>query len=184
MGTDTERVSGVRSPQVRRRAVMTMSSSLLVATVIVVAYFVLPLTSKLAVDTTVELLAGLVVIAGLLTWEVRAIIRSPFPGIQALATLAITVPMFLILFATSYYLMGDLDPGSFSEPMTRLDALYYTVTMFATVGFGDITAVSEAARAVATVQMVLGLILVGLIARVILGAVQVALNRQGGDRSK
>ena len=30
------------------------------------------------------------------------------------------------------------DPSSFGEPLTRSDALYFTITIFATVGFGDI----------------------------------------------
>ena len=61
--------------------------------------------------------------------------------------------------------MGRAQPAQFSEPLTRLDAAYFTVTIFATVGFGDIVAVSEAARAVATVQMVGDLVIVGVVAR-------------------
>ena len=66
--------------------------------------------------------------------------------------------------------------------MTRLDSMYFTVTVFATVGFGDITAVSQGARAVTTVQMMGGLVLVGLIARVIVGAVQVGRSRRDDGR--
>ncbi len=150
----------------RRQAAKIISRSLLVATAVIVGYFVLPLSSRLAIDTLVELGIGLAVIAGLLTWQVRNIIRSPFPAVQAIAAMVVVVPMFLILFATSYYIIGDADPSNFSEPMSKLDSLYFTVTMFATVGFGDITAVSEGARAIVTVQMVLGLVLVGLVARV------------------
>ena len=58
--------------------------------------------------------------------------------------------------------------------------MYFTVTVFATVGFGDITAVTETARGVVIVQMLLGLVLVGVIARVIFGAVQEGRRRQGG----
>ena len=43
--------------------------------------------------------------------------------------------------------------ASFTEPLTRADALYFTVTVFSTVGFGDITAKSETARVVLIVQM-------------------------------
>jgi voltage-gated potassium channel len=45
------------------------------------------------------------------------------------------------------------------------------VTVFATVGFGDITATSQPARLIVTAQMILDLIL-GLGIRVFLGAVQ------------
>jgi hypothetical protein len=56
--------------------------------------------------------------------------------------------------------------------------LYFTVTVFATVGFGDIVGVSQTARTVSMIQMVAGLVLVGLIARVMLGAVQESRTRQ------
>ena len=179
MPTDTSPVSQPLSSHARRRqAVRIISGGVLVATVVVVAYFVLPLTSTLTVGGTLELLAGVAVIAGVLAWQIRAVLRSPLPGAQAVAAIAMAVPSFLVLFATSYYVMGDADPKSFSEQLTKLDSLYFTITTFATVGFGDITSVSQAARAVTTVQMVLGLILVGLVARVIFGAVQVAIGRQ------
>lgn len=162
-----------------RRALVIIVRSLLVSTAVVVGYFILPFTGRLAMDDVIELVAGLTFLSGLLLWQIRAILRSPIPAIQAVAALAITVPMFLILFATTYYLMSDADPTRFSQPLTRLDALYFTITTFATVGFGDITAVSELGRAVVTVQMVLGLVLVGLIARVIVSAVHVAKSRKG-----
>ena len=49
--------------------------------------------------------------------------------------------------------MERASAASFTQPLTRTDALYFTVTVFSTVGFGDITAKSEAARIVLIVQM-------------------------------
>ena len=66
--------------------------------------------------------------------------------------------------------------------MTRLDALYFTVTTFATVGYGDIAPVSQAARLVALLQMVLGLILLGIVARVITGAAKLGMEQHRNDR--
>ena len=56
--------------------------------------------------------------------------------------------------------------------MTRTDALYFTITIFATVGFGDITAVTQTARVVTMMQMLLDLIVLGLLIRLVLSAVQ------------
>ena len=56
--------------------------------------------------------------------------------------------------------------------LTRTDSLYFTVTVFATVGFGDIIATSQTARLLVTVQMILDLVVLGLGIRVFLGAVQ------------
>ncbi len=71
---------------------------------------------------------------------VRSIIAAPFPGLRAVEALATSVPLFLLLFAATYVVMATLSASNFSQPLTRTDALYFTVTMFGTVGFGDITA--------------------------------------------
>ena len=116
-----------------------------------------------------------------IAWQALRVTRSPFPHLRAVEALATSVSMFLILFATTYVAMSTVVPESFSEPIDRVDALYFTVTVFATVGFGDITAVSEPARIVVTVQMVGGLVLVGLIARLLVGAAEVGLKRRDHD---
>jgi voltage-gated potassium channel len=162
----------------RRLAVASLLRSLLVSVTIVVGYFILPM-SRLHGALGVELGGGLAVVTLVLGWQIREIARSPYPRVRAIGALATSVPLFLAVFATTYYLMGRAEPGNFSEPLTRLDAAYFTVTVFATVGFGDIVAVSEAARAVATVQILGDLVIVGLVARTLFTAVQTGLSRQG-----
>jgi hypothetical protein len=66
--------------------------------------------------------------------------------------------------------MAAISASNFSEPMTRTDALYFTVTVFATVGFGDITAKTEAARLVVTGQMIVDLVTIALVVKVIVDA--------------
>ena len=57
-------------------------------------------------------------------------------------------------------------------------ALFFTVTVFATVGFGDITATSQVARVVVIAQMILDLLVLGLVVKVFLGAVEKGRERQ------
>jgi len=78
--------------------------------------------------------------------------------------------------------MERASAASFTQPLTRTDALYFTVTVFSTVGFGDITAKSEAARVVLIVQMLADLAVLGAGVRVLLGAVQRGRER-GSDAS-
>ncbi len=160
-----------------RTAFAVVLRSLLFSVALLVGYFVLPLSSRLVTATVLELALGLVVLSGLLAWQVREIVRSSVPGARAIGAIMVSAPLFLTVFATTYFTMAHSDPDTFSEPLTRLDALYFTLTVFATVGFGDITAVSQPARAVVIMQMAGGLVLVGLIARVIFGAVQVSRDR-------
>jgi voltage-gated potassium channel len=151
---------------------------------VIVCYFVLPLSSAFTSTTVVLLGAGLVAVSALLAWHLRSIMRSPYPRVRAVAALATTVPLFLVVFATAYFVMSRTLHGNFSERLSRLDSAYYTVTVFATVGFGDITPLTSAARAVTTLQMVGDVILVGLVAQVIVGAVRQGVRRQearGGD---
>jgi voltage-gated potassium channel len=155
--------------------------SSLVAVFIVLAFFLLPMTAADEIRGGVILGAGLTAVALVLAWHIRMILVAPYPAARAISALVVTVPLFLVVFATIYYLMGAADGAQWSEHLTRMDALYYTVTVFATVGFGDITAVSQAARTVTTLQMIAGLTLVGVIARVVVGAVQVNLRRSGRD---
>jgi hypothetical protein len=116
------------------------------------------------------LAVGLVVLVILVTFQVRWILRSRFPGLRGVEALATSIPLFLLLFAGTYVVMAAISASNFSEPMTRTDALYFTVTVFATVGFGDITAKTEAARLVVTGQMIVDLVTIALVVKVIVDA--------------
>ena len=152
--------------------------------VLVTIYYLLPLDHSATGAAITLLVAGLVALAGLIAFQVRMIIRSPFPNLRAIEALATSLPLFVLLFASSYFVMARLSPGSFSAPLTRTDALYFAVTVFSTVGFGDITAKTEAARLVVTGQMVADVVLVGLGIRIILGAIASGQRqRRQDDRS-
>ena len=137
---------------------------------LVVIYYLLPLDRSSTPVAVAMLVIGLVVFVALVGFQVRAIAGSPFPGIRAVEALAISVPLFL-LFAATYVVLATISAGNFTQPLNRTDALYFTVTVFATVGFGDITARTEVARLVVTGQMVADLIIIGLGVRIIVGAV-------------
>ena len=146
--------------------------SVLAAVVLVVLYYALPLDRRWDADTAIRLLIGIVVFAGVMVWEVRAIAGARYPGLRAAGALGLILPLFLVVFASTYFVMERASAASFTEPLTRTDALYFTVTVFSTVGFGDITAKSEAARVVLIVQMLADLAFLGAGIRVLLGAVQ------------
>jgi hypothetical protein len=107
----------------------------------------------------------------LVAWQVRGILRAPHPALRAVEGIALSIPLFLLLFATTYVQLSGTDPGAFSEPVSRIDGIYFVVTVFATVGFGDIAPVSEVARVLTTVQMIGDLVLIGLVLKLFLAAV-------------
>ena len=138
---------------------------------LVVIYYLLPLNHSSTWAAITILVIGLVLFIGLVAFQVRSIVRSRFPALRAIEALATSIPLFLLLFASVYVVMATISASNFSEPLTHTDALYFTVTVFSTVGFGDITAKSEAARLVVTSQMIADLLIIGLGLRVIVSAV-------------
>jgi hypothetical protein len=84
-------------------------------TVIVVAlYYLLPLDHLSQAGSVLLLIAGLLGIAVIVWWEVRAILNAQYPVLQGIAALALAVPLFLVLFATTYYL---LERAAMSDPV-------------------------------------------------------------------
>jgi len=164
----------------RRLIVGAVLRGLVVTTVLVVLYYVLPLDRPWGSDTAVRLLIGLLVFAGLAVWQVRAIAGSRYPGLRAAEALGLIIPLYLLLFASTYFVMERASAANFTQPLTRTDALYFSVTVFTTVGFGDIAAKSETARVVLIIQMLADLALLGAGARVLLGAVHRGQQRRSG----
>ena len=158
----------------RRRLVAIGLLRALATTVLVVAaYYLLPLDNLAGLSLALALAVGLLALTAVVAYQVRAIIRHPHSAVRAIEALAITVPVFLVLFAATYFMMEQVKPDSFNvDSLTRTDSLYFTVTVFATVGFGDIAPASQAARVVVIAQMILDLLVLGLVVKVFLGAVE------------
>ena len=168
-------------PGTRRRLIIAaVLRGLVVTTVLVVLYYLMPLDQPWDTGTAVRLVIGLLVFAGITVWQVKAVAGSRYPGLRAAEALGLIIPLYLLLFASTYFLMERASAANFTQPLTRTDALYFTVTVFSTVGFGDITAKSEAARIVLIVQMLADLALLGAGARVLLGAVRRGQQRRSG----
>src|SRR5271157_2667104 len=173
-------------PAKRRRLIAgAVVRVVLIAAVLVVLYYVLPLDRPWDSDTAVRLLIGLLVVAGVVAWGVKIITGSRYPGVRAAEALALVLPFFLLLFASTYFVMERNSAASFTEPLTKTDALYFTVTVFSTVGFGDIAPKSEAARVLLIIQMLGDLALLGAGARILLGAVRRGQQRrlEAGDEA-
>jgi hypothetical protein len=162
----------------KRAAVLSILRSVSVAVVGFVLYFTLPFDSASNFNTGVALLVGLVAVAALTVWQAWTIARSPFPLIRAVEGLITTFPLVVLLFATTYFVMDQYQAHSFTQQLTRVDSLYFTVTTFATVGYGDITPVTESARLTVMVQMVVDLVLIGLVARAFVNSVRTGLARR------
>jgi voltage-gated potassium channel len=171
--------SGDLSRTTRRRLILwAVLRGLLYTTLLVVLYYQLPLDEPLGASAGVRILIGLVIFAGIGVWQVRNIAGSYYPALKAFEALGLILPFYLLLFASTYFVMERVSAASFTERLTRTDALYFSVTVFSTVGFGDIAPKSEAARVVLIFQMLGDIALLGAGARVLLGAVSRGRQRR------
>jgi len=166
-------------PRSRRRRVVAVAALRTAATValVVAIYFLVPMDRSLDPGTVIGLVLGILAFFAIVGWQVWKITRSDYPTVRAVEALALVIPLYVLLFATVYYLMNHANGATFGSPLSRVDAMYFSATVFTTVGFGDITAKTEAARVIVTIQMMLDLVIIGLVVRLIINAIKVGQRR-------
>jgi len=128
-------------------------------------------------DAFLRLGFGTALFAAILAWQARRIVGAELPELRAVEALGVIIPLFLILFATFYLSMSNASPLTFSQPLDHTQAIYFTVTVFSTVGFGDITPHTDLARIAVSIQMLLDLVIIGAVVRMLLNAAQAGLAR-------
>lgn len=104
--------------------------------------------------------------------QIRKIENSRYPAVSAIEALILIASMFLAVFAAIYVMMSAADPNSFTEQLGHFTAFYFALTVLATVGFGDITPVSDGARLACMVQMAIDIVFIAAMIRIISSAAQ------------
>jgi voltage-gated potassium channel len=132
----------------------------------------------------VLLLVGLAVYIWFVKREVERVLGSRYPEVLAVEGLILSAALFMVIFATIYLVIDGLNPGSFTEPLSHLSSHYLTLTILSTVGFGDITAVTDQARLAVMIQMAMTLGFLAVTIRVFAWATKRALaERHRSDAS-
>ena len=151
--------------------------------VLVLLYALLPAASNSSARTLISLVIGLAVFLGVLAWQVIKILDAEHPEVRAVETLALAVPLLVVVFAFTYLSLAHAKASNFSEPLDHVGAVYFTVTVISTVGFGDIVARSDIARILVCTQILLDLGLLVGIARTVVFAARVGVRRRAEDRA-
>ncbi len=107
--------------------------------------------------------------------QVRGVYKARYPTLRATEALILTAAMFLAIFAMVYVMVSLDTSGAFSEPLDSFSAYYYSLTVLATVGFGDIAPNTVPARSVTMIQMALDIAFIAVLIRVMGGAAKKAL---------
>jgi hypothetical protein len=101
------------------------------------------------------------------------------PGARP-ASLLVALFGGVVLFALVDYLIAVSRPGQFVELQTKTDALYFAVATLATVGYGDVHASGQLARAVVTGQQLFNLAVLATGGTVLVN--RLAARRPAGPR--
>jgi voltage-gated potassium channel len=153
-----------------RRAILALAAGL-------VLYYAVPVgeaPSAVGVAlSVVGLLGGMAVLVYLTIRQVRRLAgaRPDDEGIR-IESLIFLIYLVVPMFALGYFVLETADPGQFESLETKTDALYFTVSTLATVGFGDVHAVDQLARALVTLQIAFDLVFVGAMVSLLTGLVR------------
>jgi hypothetical protein len=104
---------------------------------------------------------------GLVGWMMIKELNRVRHGGEGLTTrvLGILLVMLVVGFAFAFYLISRLSPHQFDGLSTRTDALYFTVTTMSTVGYGDVHAAGQLARALVCCMIVFDVVVVASLLR-------------------
>jgi voltage-gated potassium channel len=139
-------------------------------------YFAIPFDDREGSTALVRLVGGLLAFVVLLAWQLHSVRNDDLPEQRAIQALGVAIPLFLIAFAGFYLSLSQASTDNFSEPLNHTDSLYFVVTMFSTVGFGDITPKTGLARTVVSAQMLLDLVVIGAVVRLLLNAIKTGFD--------
>ena len=176
-GNPMPAMPGSRRDAVRRGLLVLLRVTLTVVALFA-AYYLIPTRSADRSDVPFVILE-LSIFAVVVGVQVPVIVKSKYPTLRALESLALLVFLFILIFARIYLSASLSDPTGFNQTLDHNTALYFTVTVLASVGFGDIVARSDGMRLLVTAQMLLNLVLLGLVIRLFSSAARLGVARRG-----
>jgi len=154
----------------RSQIVRTGLRALVSAGALVTLYFIAPLPRGAHATLVPHVAVAMALFTAVLTFEVRSILKSDQPMLRAAVAMATVIPLFLVSFSWIYLTMSQTNVAAFGTHLSRVSALYFAITVFSTVGFGDITAKTDPARLVVSLQMLADLAFIAVVVRIIFGA--------------
>lgn len=159
------------TPQVLpRELVLLFAHTTAVLFLLTVGYYLLPVRSPAEVEGYARLLVSVLSLGLLVVVLRRQAARSRralSPGMRRIQWLLTALYVLVLGFALAYAAVSSLDPAQIVGIHDRTDALYFSVTIVSTVGFGDIHAAGTVARLIVTVHMVFNLIYLGTALRLL-----------------
>jgi voltage-gated potassium channel len=127
---------------------------------VLIAYALVPTSLDAQASTLLRIAGLLLVLAGAAVVMIRQLRLSAFDWDRGIDGLVLAVEVMTVAFALIFYVLALEDPGQVAGLHTRLDSLYFTASTMLTVGYGDVHAEGQAARAVVLIQMVFDVVFI------------------------
>ncbi|HXY28120.1 MAG TPA: potassium channel family protein [Acidimicrobiales bacterium] len=158
-------------PFQRRLALVRMAATIVLSWVLIFgAYFALPIGRESGLRALLRLGADIALLGVVFFWQVRRISVAELPELRAVEALGVVIALFLVSFSGLYLALSHESVRTFTQDLDHVKALYFTITIFSTVGFGDITPTTDGARVLVSTQMMLDLLIIGAVVRVLFNA--------------
>ena len=123
-------------------------------------------------------LLGIVIYVWFFRRQVQGVYKSQYPTLRAIESLILVAAMFLAIFTMVYVMVSINDPNAFTEQLDSFNGYYFSLTVLATVGFGDIAPNTTLARSFTMVQMALDIAFIAVIIKVMSGAARKAIQQR------
>lgn len=142
---------------------------------LLVAYYAFPVGLGAGLLAAIGLLLTVAGV-GLLVWTMVAEVGHLRRGEATRSSQALAMLLMLLVmgFSLAFYLLNHVRPDEIVDLETRTDALYFTLSTMATVGYGDVHAQGQVARG-----LVAGLIVFNVV--VVAALVRAQTARRAGD---
>lgn len=142
------------------------------------AYYVHPSRPGSTGGAIAKMVVGIAIVLAVIAGEYPRIVHARLPQLRAVEVLGVSLPLFFVVFSSIYLSLGQGPHPMFSTGLDHTRALYLVVTVFSTVGFGDIVPVTDTARLLVAAQMLLDLSFIGAVVRVLMTAASRGLERR------
>ncbi len=135
---------------------------------LLVAYYAFPVewtgTSPVVVVLSIlGTVGGVALVGAMMVRELGHVRRGEFGrGARVLAMMLILLVMAASL---TFFLLNQISPDEITGLETRTDALYFVLSTMATVGYGDVHAEGQVARALVCVLIVFNVVVVASLVR-------------------
>lgn len=134
---------------------------------LLLAYYAVPVswnstTGAIAIGLALTI-TGLIILASTMILELRHVRRGTEGHSDRVV--AMMLVLLIMTFSMAFYLVNLSAPDQVSGLRTRTDALYFTLSTMATVGYGDVHATGQVARAMVCALIVFSAVVVGSLVR-------------------